>query len=154
MPQGLQLSYQLSGDMHKLLVPAPQPALRRDELWRHTCCELFIAAPGQAFYLEFNFSPSGEWAAYGFHDYRQGMTPARLALPPQIELISTNTLLDLRVLLQLDHANLPFTDSDAGWQLGLTAVIEDNAGQLSYWALSHPSLQPDFHHRDGFVLAI
>jgi hypothetical protein len=151
--QGLQLSYQLSGDIGKLKVPAPQPMQRRDELWRHTCCELFIATPDQASYLEFNFSPSGEWAAYKFNDYRQGMAPAQLAVPPQIELISTNTLLELRVRLQLDH--VPFIDRDLGtWQLGLTAVIEDNTGQLSYWALSHPSPQPDFHHLDGFVLAI
>ena len=33
-------------------------------------------------------------------------------------------------------------------------VIEDRAGQLSYWALKHPREEPDFHHADGFVLSL
>lgn len=44
---------------------------RTDELWRTTCFELFLRRPGQEGYLEFNFAPSGQWAAYGFDGYRQ-----------------------------------------------------------------------------------
>ena len=39
-------------------------------------------------------------------------------------------------------------------RLGLSAVIEDDSGKLSYWALKHPSGKPDFHHPDTFVLEI
>jgi hypothetical protein len=38
--------------------------------------------------------------------------------------------------------------------VALSAVIEDNRGMLSYWALKHPPGKPDFHHRDGFALEI
>jgi hypothetical protein len=39
-------------------------------------------------------------------------------------------------------------------RLALSAVIEETDGHLSYWALAHPAERPDFHHRDGFVLAL
>jgi hypothetical protein len=38
--------------------------------------------------------------------------------------------------------------------LGLSAVIEDLDGVLSYWALRHPPGKPDFHHPDTFALEI
>ena len=37
--------------------------------------------------------------------------------------------------------------------IALCAVIERTDGELEYWALNHPAPQPDFHHRDGFVLS-
>jgi 23S rRNA (guanine745-N1)-methyltransferase len=46
---------------------------------------------------------------------------------------------------------------DGPLRLALTTVVElaDGApGTLSYWALAHPAGKPDFHHRDGFVLAL
>jgi hypothetical protein len=38
--------------------------------------------------------------------------------------------------------------------LGLSAVVVDENGVLTYWALKHPARKPDFHHRDSFVLAL
>jgi hypothetical protein len=38
--------------------------------------------------------------------------------------------------------------------LGLSAVIEEKNGVMSYWALKHPPGPPDFHHASGFVLEI
>lgn len=38
--------------------------------------------------------------------------------------------------------------------VGLTAVIEDHDGQVSYWALAHRAEKPDFHSAAGFVLEI
>ena len=40
---------------------------------------------------------------------------------------------------------------DRSWRLGLSAVIEDANGDISYWALAHPPGKPDFHHADGFA---
>ena len=37
-------------------------------------------------------------------------------------------------------------------RLGLSAIVEDAAGTLSYWALRHPPGKPDFHHTDAFAL--
>ena len=39
-------------------------------------------------------------------------------------------------------------------RLGLSAVVEDADGGLSYWALRHPPGKPDFHHTDAFALQL
>lgn len=67
---GLVFSYRLQGDMARLRIPAGV-AGRGDRLWEQTCFEAFIAPRGATAYVEFNFSPSGQWAAYAFSDYRQ-----------------------------------------------------------------------------------
>jgi hypothetical protein len=38
--------------------------------------------------------------------------------------------------------------------MGLSAVIEERDGMLSYWALRHAPGKPDFHRRDGFALEL
>ncbi|MDD1631850.1 MAG: hypothetical protein LUP91_06530, partial [Methylococcaceae bacterium] len=70
-PQGdLHISFELTGDLAKIRIPAPLPPAAVDGLWERTCFEVFVAVEGEAGYHEFNFSPSGQWAAYAFSDYR------------------------------------------------------------------------------------
>jgi len=138
---GLLLSYVLNGNLEALRIPkAPSPE-RRDRLWEHSCFEAFIRVGAGPAYYEFNFAPSRQWAAYRLEDYRSGMTPA--ALDPDIEVGSTRQGLVLSAAFQLPP--------DAGAGLGLSAVIEEENGRKSYWALAHPPGEPDFHHKDCFA---
>jgi hypothetical protein len=58
----------------------------------------------------------------------------------------------LRASLDPDRfAGLP---PDRAWRIGLSAVIEDTNGEISYWALAHPPGKPDFHHANGFAYEI
>lgn len=140
---GAQLSviYRLTGPIDQLKLPPPAPSTRRDELWRHTCFELFARNTG-AGYTEFNFAPSTEWAAYGFDDYRAGMRPIDIA-PPALNVTRTDSALMLEAIVQLPRR--PRT-------LALTAVVEEDDGRISYWSLAHPDGAPDFHHPRCFVL--
>lgn len=133
------LRYVIEGELEALRLPAP--GLR--PLWQHTCCEAFVARPGSAAYHEFNFSPSGDWAAYAFTDYRQG-GPVD-APDPGIAVRALPGMLELTAALDLPEANL---------LLGLSAVIEEADGTTSYWALRHAPGKPDFHHRDAFALEL
>jgi len=38
--------------------------------------------------------------------------------------------------------------------IAMAAVVEDEGGRLSYWALRHPPGKPDFHHPDSFALEL
>lgn len=143
-PGGLALRYVLAGVTGALAMPVAPAAGRTDLLWEHTCFEAFVAGPGES-YLEFNFAPSGQWAAYRFDGYRQGMAPLEIT-PPRIELDTTGDRLELRVTLDLQRRD--------ALRLALSAVIEEVGGRLSYWALAHPAAHPDFHHRAGFVLRL
>jgi hypothetical protein len=137
--RALSLAYVIEGSIDGVLLPPP--GLR--PLWQHTCCEAFVARPGSPAYHEFNFSPSGDWAAYAFTDYRQG---APLAAPePTVVVRIAEHKLELAACV--DVAMEPLL-------LGLSAVIEERDGTLSYWALRHAPGQPDFHHRDGFALEL
>lgn len=151
-PQGdLHLSYALTGDLAQIRIPAPQSPVAVDGLWEHTCFEVFVAVEGEAGYREFNFSPSGQWAAYAFGSYRvRSLWTASRA--PVIRFSQSNELLLLEAVIAA--ADLPQNITDKSLQLGLSTVIEANDGSCSYWALRHPESQPDFHHRAGFILSL
>jgi hypothetical protein len=113
---------------------------------------LFIGAKNDAEYYEFNFSPSGEWAAYGFRDYRDGELIEDDELAPAISVSQEASALELNAEIHLDR--LTGLQLDVGLWLGLCAVIEHSDGQFSYWSLKHPPGKPDFHHPDSFALEI
>jgi hypothetical protein len=145
--------YRLCGDMARLLIPTPQTTTRNDGLWEHTCFEAFVAVAGNTAYREFNFSPSGQWAAYAFSGYRQPEASPVLTQPPQISILLTAGRLELTSVISGDI--LPLAPTAPELQIGLSAIIESTdtlEGCRSYWALRHPAARPDFHHRDSFVL--
>ena len=146
----LTVTYVLNGNLELLRIPPYQSAQRGDGLWRHTCCEAFIGAKDDFEYYEFNFSPSGEWAAYSFRDYRDGGPYNGEGLEPKITFERDAASLELSAVIRLDH--LPGLQPNVCLRIGLSAVIEDLDGSLSYWAFKHPSGKPDFHHGDNFVL--
>ncbi len=143
----LRVRYTLRADLTRLRIPRLASPRRADELWKHTCFEAFLRARSGPSYYELNVSPSTEWALYAFDDYRAGMAPANVARPPAVRVERTEQGLTLEV--QLDLGILPLSRA-----LALAAVIEEDSGSLSYWALKHPAAKPDFHHPDGFVLEI
>ena len=77
-PGLLTLTYALAGAVPELYVPAKADPVRTDELWKRTCFEAFVLPESGEAYVEFNFAPSTQWAAYRFDGYREGMAmPAR-----------------------------------------------------------------------------
>lgn len=142
----LSLRYLLTGDVAALLVPPIAAPQRTDELWRHTCFEAFFRPGLGEDYLEFNFAPSTQWAAYRFAGYREGMAPALVA-PPRIEVSVGAATLELAAQLDLSGLDLP----PGPCRLAFSAVVEAASGAKSYWALAHPPGKPDFHHRSSFA---
>ena len=97
-------------------------------------------------YREFNFSPSGEWAVYAFRSYRdRGGLEKKLA--PGVKIRKTRGRLELDAEIGRE-----FLPHNGPMWLGLSAVIEDVNGVLSYWALRLPPGKPDFHNTDAFAL--
>ena len=144
----LTLSYVVIGKISSVRVPSVVAPARADGLWQHTCFEAFLAILPNVGYYEFNFSPSTQWAAYGFSDYRSGMQVASGIDAPAIEVSSSPESCTLRATLALGAANVP---RGARCRLGLSAVIEETNGNKSYWALAHAPGKPDFHRADCFT---
>ncbi len=148
----LIFTYALKADLTRLRIPPPSPPRRADHLWQHTCFEAFVSIKDKPEYYEFNFAPSGEWAAYSFQRYRDGTPLEDDKLAPRISVGSVADGLDLDAIVRLDR--LPMISPHACLLLALSAVIEDQSAKLSYWALSHPPGKPDFHHPDSFALKL
>ncbi len=148
-PGFLELRFIVAGDVGIVRLPPAATFRRADGLWRHTCFEAFVRAPGEAGYLELNFAPSGSWAAYRFSDYRAGMIAAEEVGPPALAFASEDARFDLSASVHLEPALGLLVDLP--WQIGLAAVIEDRDGRVSHWALRHPPGAPDFHHQHCFA---
>lgn len=146
----LAFTFVLKGDLSRLRIPPPGPARRADHLWEHTCFEAFVSVKGEPAYHEFNFAPSGKWAVYAFRRYREGPQLAEDEIAPTITVRSAGDTLNLDAILRLD--SLPAMQPRAPLRIGLCAVVEEEGGVLSYWALKHPAGKPDFHHPDAFAL--
>ena len=136
----LELRYRIAGQIDALRVPPQSPPTRSDALWRHTCCELFIS-DGAETYREYNFAPSGCWAAWQFTDYRTGRHDMPQPVAPQIERAADAHTLTLTARCAAVVAG----------KVAIAAVIETLDGALSYWALRHPPGRADFHHAAGFI---
>lgn len=148
-PKTLVFDYIVTGRIENLrLSPISYPA-RSDELWQKTCFEAFVRPSGDAGYFEFNFSPSTQWAAYQFDDYRKGMRNLRKIDVPRIDVDAGDEVLKVTTFLEL--VQLPELLHVDGLEFGISAVIEETNGNKSYWALAHPPGKADFHHNDGFA---
>lgn len=144
--EGVLLDFRIAGE--GVVIPEWQTPSRADGLWKSTCFEIFLKVPGLNSYYEFNFSPSGQWAVYAFDGYRTGRRDLEPAVEPHVE-VDPGGPLDFRVDLDLsDTPNVPML-------AGITTVIEEQDGTMSYWAVAHPpGDKPDFHHPDCFVIGL
>jgi hypothetical protein len=148
----LLVTYRLSADSGQLRIPDSAESRRVNGLWQHTCFEAFVRVKDRPAYFEFNFSPSGEWAAYGFRAYRDGGPLDDAVGAPDISVRKLSDQLELAATIRLGHFLL--VQPGMLLRLGLSAVVEASDGTFSYWALNHPAAEPDFHHPDSFALEL
>ncbi len=149
--RGARISYRLSGRPARVktqVYPVEHRPARRDGLWRSTCCEVYVRDADGPAYCEYNFAPSGDWAAYRFSGYRAGVEALEIDAP-RITLERSSACFVL-------HATLyggPLGAGAPSQRIALACVVETD-DELSYWALAHPPGRPDFHHPLGFAAAV
>ena len=141
----LMLRFRVDG-CQSLVVPEFRGMGRNDDLWKTTCFELFLY-DGEGRYREFNFSPSQQWAAYRFAGYRGQREDFEPAIPLEVQ--SDRGLSIFTLTTFISQKELEGAQSAA-----LAAVLEEEGGRPSYWALSHGSLKPDFHDPAGFRISL
>lgn len=149
---GFWIEYTVGGAAELVLPPRrrPEPA---DDLWNSTCFELFARSRGSKAYLELNFSPSFQWAAYEFADYRMGRRDLQTH-DPEISISDPSNSLDPMDWFFLAVESLPNLGPEP-LQFGIAAVVEETDGTKSYWALAHPpGDKPDFHDPACFALEL
>jgi hypothetical protein len=142
----LWIRYHVDAPVDCLVLSSNESTQRVDDLWKTTCFEVFILYGDGTEYIELNFASSGQWAAYTFSDYRNKTGNLALASHPDIGIDFGDEYFALEAIV-----DLPKPIARSILSMGLSVVIEELSGQVSYWALSHAPDKPDFHHRDCFI---
>ena len=151
----LTLKYSLTGKIKDVLLPSTSVDPRRkNELWQATCFELFLAIKDEPQYWELNLSPSGDWNVYRIDAYRRvGFREETLVQQLQIETkkeenrFSLDCAADLTPIVQHSFASQTL-------QFGISAILQTQGGNETYWALAHPGSEADFHLRESFILSL
>ncbi len=142
----LWLRYHVECELETLETGYPKAASRSDGLWQTTCFEVFLARGDDPEYIELNFAPSSQWAAYRFWGYRDGIVELPLDTAPKIGIDAGETYFALEA-----EIGLPADWRGGELRMAIAAVIEETGGTKSYWALAHSVGKPDFHDRACFT---
>lgn len=148
----LTIHYTLHGKIEDIFLPTPSVIpMRKEELWKTTCFEVFLAVKDLPHYWEFNLSPSADWNVYCMDKYRRiGFREETL-----IQRLQFETQKDTNGFLLAADVDLnPFIRLEQILEVGVTAVIQTKEKSESYWALVHPASQADFHLRESFVMRV
>lgn len=135
----LLLCYSVHGPLEQLIIPpASDYNDYKPALWRSTCMECFLRPEHDRAYVEWNFSPAGNWWVCAFESYRVAARKQPDKLQPlRIRTRQITGRLDLQTTIPLING---------GTQRIEPAVILEHAdGQRSHWASAHPEEKPDFH---------
>ncbi|MCC5625509.1 hypothetical protein LC574_31245, partial [Nostoc sp. CHAB 5715] len=92
----------------------------------------------------------GHWNVYRFDGYRQGM---------QEETAFENLAFNVHnqadgLILVLDVDLDKIVSAEQAIEVGITTVIKDRNGEVTYWALTHQVAEADFHLRDSFIIEL
>jgi hypothetical protein len=158
-PSRIDFSFTLEahevGALEELVIPRLRQESdreRRDELWKHTCLEIFFGPADGSSYFEFNLSPSGDWNLYTFDSYREGMRRA--------EGEAGRTAPRVRALKMRNDGESQMWEASlepvlpGPLVMGAASVLEYRDGRREYWALEHFGPKPDFHMRESFLLRL
>jgi hypothetical protein len=133
----------IKGPVHFLdFEKSPKPSVK-DELWKKTCFEFFALKTNGTEYVEWNFSPSGDYQRYLFSRYRERVETAPA---PTTQDAKINWKLTGEGFESTVEVKLPFEIQ----KIQICWVTKLKTEPAIYWALSHTSPKPDFHNIDAF----
>ena len=113
-------------------------------LWEDTCFECFLANSAEQSYVEFNFSPTGDWQVFRFSDYRfGGQLDSNWAPHDFYHRQETPSEHQFNFEMRLLEGAWPESP------LLQAATVIRQPEEMLYYALSH-GRRPDFHLRDHF----
>jgi hypothetical protein len=100
--------------------------------------ECFLRPDSGSAYIEWNFSPAGNWWVCAFDSYRApALRQPEDVRPPHIQTHQTTGYLELQTAI-------PLIDGDTR-RIDPAIILQHQDGQRSHWARAHPDEKPDFH---------
>ncbi|MCK6596896.1 MAG: hypothetical protein L6Q37_00915 [Bdellovibrionaceae bacterium] len=122
---------------------------RRDEIWKGNCFEFFVKQDNSEAYFEFNGSLNGEWNFYKLPFYRGNLQRENLISQVLFKSIQSEEQIKVEYLIDLkkifsDFKNLKFN-------ICSVLLIQQ---KMSYWAVNHNPIKPDFHYQQAMKIRI
>lgn len=144
----IYISYKLSGALNSIDMGEGNPKHARVlKLWEKTCFELFMKDEKNS-YIEFNFSPDFEWNCFYFEKKGDALAEYKRMELVKFDILFSNEVVN--VIVELQKKMFPDHFFDGKLCVGITSVLKEKSGALSYWALSHHDIRPNFHDFKSF----
>lgn len=148
--ESVYISYRIKKNLPLIDLGSSTPnKARRVSLWEKTCFELFIKNKNDQ-YIEFNFSPNFEWNCFYFNKKGDALKEWEQMPRPETDILLSSEHFFLFVDIRKEFFPKGFFEIGSELSAGITSVIKDTSGSMSYWALSHADTRPNFHHFDSF----
>jgi len=87
-------------------------------------------------------SSQEEWCLRFVEEHRCWAPLLQNAIRKDWNMVSLSLGFDLTLLIPLR----------THFKMAVSSVLQEQTGQTTFWALSHPAANPDFHHRDSFLI--
>ena len=147
----LIIQYRVEGDLDTINWSALKASSGRShDLWQNTCFEFFVNPRGDSKYWEGNLSPNGCWNLYRFSAYREGMREEKAVAT--LHCSNSKDKSGWNTTCRFETSGI--IEDEIELKIGLSCVIRCRTEVLSYWALCHPGLNPDFHDQASFTIKI
>ncbi len=146
--ESVYISYKVTGDLSSLDLGSGRSLHNRViKLWEKSCFELFIKDASDS-YVEFNFSPEFEWNAFYFAKKGDALKEYE-----KVNQVKTDILLSqdvFHIIVEIEKNKFPENFFTGELSAGITSVVKEKNGNISYWALSHEDTKPNFHDFRSF----
>jgi len=139
----LHLTFKLSGDLENYKLPKTKKEERKNELWKESCFELFLATEEEEAYYEFNFSSTLAWNAYRLEHYRAEPKTIDEVELVKFEMKQTKETFFIEIIL--DVQTLKFDTYN------LATILLNKQDKREFWSLKAKGDTPDFHSRLEFA---
>ena len=146
LQQKIKLNFQVIGNRKAYVINSKleneEKIERKDELWKSTCFELFIANSPSEEYYEINISPFGEWNIYHLNAYKVGFKEFREVSKPIIKMTKENY--KYRLSFEIEFNQRIFNNE--GLSFNLATIILDKNNLRHFYSIC-PRKTADFHNR-------
>jgi len=144
--KNIKLNFQIIGNIEAYFIHSKleneEKIERKNELWKSTCFELFIANEQSEEYYEINISPFKQWNIYHFDGYKKGMKEFKKVSEPIIQMTKENY--NYKLSFEIEFNQKIFNNEGLSFNLA-TIILDKN--NLRHFYTMYPRKTADFHNR-------
>lgn len=155
LEDSLEINYRISGELSKIAFEELSINPKRIiGLWKKTCLELFLRSGNPKEYIEFNFSPNGDWNCFVFNEKISELTEYNGI--SEIGFQSSSKTDEYKLNIKIKKSDLPKVHQDfsiAEFSTTSVLLLKNDEGRLeeTFWAINHCDSKPNFHHPDSYI---